>query len=129
VMPLASELFFHGGLFTPLRRGRAIGAVVFATAAYDALLYLEPRVIAPFLLAFVAFGWIRALTASVYPSLAARVAFFAVIQAPVALGRDGPPITKTIAAGGSLLAVLALAALAALARRDPRIVDARLDDA
>lgn len=128
ILPVVSELFFRGALFTPLRRGRRVDVVVFATAAYDALFYQDARVLASCVLMLVAVGWVRATTASVIPAIALRVAFAGVGLAPEALGRDGPPITKALAGGGLALASLSVLAIHALSGRDPRTAAARLED-
>jgi hypothetical protein len=73
VMPVCDELFFRGALFTPLKRGRRAESVVLATAAYDTLLGgASAREIASILVTALAISWMRAVSGSVFPSIASR---------------------------------------------------------
>ena len=55
--------------------------MILATAAYDTLLVgASVRGLASMLAAALAIAWIRAVSGSVFPSIAARVAFFAVTK-------------------------------------------------
>ncbi|HSO33878.1 MAG TPA: CPBP family glutamic-type intramembrane protease [Labilithrix sp.] len=128
VMPIFDELFFRGALFTPLKKGRRAETVVLATAAYDTLLAgASPRELASMLAAALVIAWIRAVSGSVFPSIAARVAFFAVQVLPlVLLGDDKLPGALVI--GGLALAVASLAGIAAVGKRSARVLDARLLD-
>lgn len=127
ILPVVSELFFRGALFTPLKRGRRLDAVVFATAAYDALFYQEARFVAAYAVLLLAVGFIRGLTASVIPAIAARVAFAAIGFGAEALGHEIQG-TKALAGGGLALATASVLAIAALARRDERTIAARVDE-
>ena len=128
VMPVCDELFFCGALFTPLKRGRSAEAVILATAAYDTLLVgANARDIASILVTALAVSWMRAVSGSVFPSVAARVAFFGVQVVPLVIGRE-PKITGTVAALGVALAALSLAGVAAIGRRSERAREARIED-
>ena len=128
VMPVFDELFFRGALFTPLKRGRRAESVILATAAYDTLLGgSSPRDVASLLATALAISWIRAVSGSVFPSIAARVAFFGVQVVPIVLGRE-PQFSGTVALGGVTLAALSLAGIAAIGKRSALALDARLDD-
>ena len=128
VMPICDELFFRGALFTPLKKGRRAETVILAVAAYDTLLAGAPaRELFSMLATALALSWIRAVSGSVLPSLAARMAFFAVQVLPlVLLGSDKIP--GGIALGGLGLAVASLAGIAAVGKRSARVLDARLQD-
>jgi membrane protease YdiL (CAAX protease family) len=128
VMPVCDELFFRGALFTPLKKGRRAESVILATAAYDTLLAGAPaRELFSMLATGLAIAWIRAVSGSVFPSVAARVAFFAVQVLPlVLLGTDRIP--GSLAIGGMALAVASLAGIAAIGKRSARVLDARLQD-
>jgi hypothetical protein len=128
VMPVCDDLLFRGALFTLLKRGARLDTVVFATAAFNALLSIDWRTFPSVFVVLLAASWLRAMTASVLTSIVARVAFFAVLSAPTALGRDGPPTSRAVLAVALLVSVLALAAIGAVSRRDPRTLDARLED-
>lgn len=128
VMPICDELFFRGALFTPLKRGRRAESVILATAAYDTLLGgAQPREIASILATALAISWIRAVSGSVIPSIAARVVFFGVQVVPLVLARE-PKFSGPVAIGGAALATLSLAGIAAVGKRSARVLDARLED-
>jgi membrane protease YdiL (CAAX protease family) len=132
ILPSCDELFFRGALFTSLKRGRRAEVVVLATAAYDALLNLEslnPRGMLVPLALLVAVGWIRAVTGSVVPAIAARVAFFAVLVGPDTFGRPDVPTTRPWLIGAAVAAVISFVALGAWCRRDARAIAARAEDA
>lgn len=128
VMPICDELFFRGALFTPLKKGRRAETVILATAAYDTLLAGAPaRELLSMLATALAIAWIRSVSGSVFPSIAARIAFFGVQVLPlVLLGSDHIP--GGIAAGGLALAVASLAGIAVIGKRSARVLDARLQD-
>jgi hypothetical protein len=121
VVPIVSELFFHGALFTPLRRGRRLDTVVFATAAFAALDIQDGGTIALSVLVLVAAAWIRGLSASSVPAVVARVAFVGAAILPPALDREPPPVTRGIVAAGAAVAALSVLAIAGLSARDRRI--------
>lgn len=129
VIPLWDELFFRGALFTQLKRGRRLEYVLLATAAFDTLMQTggSSRAVVSMLVVSVALGWIRSLSGSVVPSLLARVAYFGASVAPETFGHE-LPLTRNVALASGAVAVLALAGAAAAARRDPRALEARLDD-
>jgi membrane protease YdiL (CAAX protease family) len=128
VMPVCDELFFRGALFTPLKRGRRAESVILATAAYDTLLSgASPREIASILATALAISWIRAVSGSVFPSVAARMAFFGVQVVPLVLAHE-PRFSVIVALGGVLLAALSLAGIAAIGKRSSLALEARLED-
>ena len=127
VVPVWDELFFRGALFTSLEHGRARGAVILATAAYDTLSGASARGLVAMLVLALALSAMRGLTGSVIVSIAARVAFFAVSVAPLALGREDPEFSLRVAVACVGVAALAFAALAAVSRRAPRTAEAQLD--
>jgi hypothetical protein len=128
IMPACDELFFRGVLFTPLRKERRAESVILATAAYDTLLAgASARELVSMLATALALAWIRAVSGSVFPSLAARVAFFGVQLVPLLLlHSDGLPVT--VALGGLVLAIAALAGIAAVGKQNPLVLDARERD-
>lgn len=128
VMPICDELFFRGALFTPLKRGRRAESVILATAAYDTLLGgAQPREIASILATVLAIAWIRAVSGSVIPSIAARVAFFGVQVVPIVFARE-LKLSPAVTAGSAAVAALSLAAIGAVSKRSTRVLDARLSD-
>lgn len=128
VMPLCDELFFRGALFTPLKKGRRAESVILATAAYDTLLAgASARDLAAMLGTALAIGWIRAVSGSVFPSIAARVAFFGVQVVPLVLAPQ-MNLPAPVAIGGLGIAVGSLAAIAAVGKRSARVLGARLAD-
>jgi len=128
VMPICDELFFRGALFTPLKKGRRVESVILATAAYDTLLGgASVREIASMLAATLAIAWIRAVSGSVFPSVAARVAFFGVQVVPIVLLHDDK-LPGVVALGGAALAAVSLAGIAAIGKRSTLVLDARAQD-
>jgi hypothetical protein len=121
VVPTVSELFFHGALFTPLRRGRRVDTVVFATAAFAVLDIQDGATVVLSVLVLVAAAWVRGLSASVVPAVLARVAFVAAAILPAVFGRDLPPMTPGIVLAGVAVAALSVLAIAGLSARDRRI--------
>ena len=128
VIPIGDELFFRGALFTPLKKGRRVQSVILATAAYDTLLGgASAREIASMLGATLAIAWIRAVSGSVFPSVAARIAFFAVQVVPLVLLHD-ETLPGLFALGGAALAAASLAGIAAIGKRSPLVLESRLQD-
>jgi uncharacterized protein len=129
VMPVCDELFFRGVLFTPLKRGRRAETVILATAAYDTLLGgAQPREIASILATALTIAWLRAATGSVFPSVAARVAFFGVQVVPIVFLTHELSLTPLMTLGGVAAALLALVGIAAVSKRSARALAARLED-
>ncbi len=127
--PIIDEMFFRGALFTPLRKGRRLEPVVLATAAYETLVSTpHPREMLSFLAVVLALAWMRGLTGSIFPSILARIAFFAPRFVPIAIGSELPTLSRGMLAGSLGAALLSLAALAAVSRRDARALDARATD-
>lgn len=127
VMPVCDELFFGGALFTPLKKGRRAESVVLATAAYDTLGALGPREMASIFATALVLAWIRAVSGSVFPSLAGRVTFFGV-QVVSLLFLHQEHLSGAMALGGVALAVASLAGIAAIGKRSARVLEARLQD-
>ena len=128
VMPVCDELFFRGALFTPLKRGRRAESVILATAAYDTLLGgASAREIASILVTALAISWMRAVSGSVFPSIAARVTFFGVQVVPLVMARE-PKVGAAVALAGVGLAALSLTGIAAVGKRSARARDARVED-
>lgn len=129
VMPVCDELFFRGALFTPLKRGRRAESVILATAAYDTLLRgAQPREIASILGIALTLAWIRAVSGSVIPAVAARVVFFGVQVVPLVLMNHELALAPWMTALGVGLAALSLAGIAAVGKRSARVLEARLAD-
>jgi membrane protease YdiL (CAAX protease family) len=128
VQPALDELFFRGALFTPLRRTHRAETVVFATAAFEVLGSLSPRAMITLAGAMLVFAWLRSATGSVFPSLAARAAYYGLGVVPLALGREPPAPTRALLAASAAVAVGGLAGIFALSRRSARVQGARLDD-
>lgn len=129
VIPIADELFFRGALFTPLKKGRRAEIVVLATAAYDTLLAgLSPHQAISGLVIALVFSWMRAASGSIWPSMGARVAFFAVeVVPPIVFHRDDEPGLRLVLASVAAL-VVSLAGMAWVARRSELARDARIQD-
>jgi membrane protease YdiL (CAAX protease family) len=128
VMPVCDELFFRGALFTPLKRGRRAESVILATAAYDTLLGgASPHEIASMLATALAIAWIRAVSGSVIPSIAARVAFFGVQVVPLVFAREAK-LSGAVALGGAALAALSLVGISAVGKRSALVLGARVED-
>lgn len=127
--PIFEGLFFHGALFSPLARRKELAVVAVVTSALETLANLDPRRVLILFLASLSFGWIRAVTGSVVPSLAARISFYAVIMAPLVFGRDLPPLGHAVVAVATLLGAAGVTAMSALSRHDPHAVAARASDA
>jgi membrane protease YdiL (CAAX protease family) len=128
VWPICEELFFRGALFTSLKKGRRAESVILATAAYDTLLGpVNAHTIASMLAAALAIAWMRAVSGSVFPSIAARMAFFGVQVVPIVALQD-ETVPGSVALGGVALAVASLAGIAAVGKRSARVLDARLQD-
>lgn len=128
VQPMLDELFFRGAIYTPLRRSGRAEMVVVATAAFETLGSLSPRVMIPLLAASLVFAWMRSATGSIFPGMLARVAYYGVAVVPLAFGRALPAPTKELLFGSAAVAVLGLLGLHVSSRRDPLCLDARLRD-
>jgi CAAX protease family protein len=130
VLPAIEEVFFHGALFTPLKRGRRADWVVLATSAYAAITFADQRTVASFLGLFLVVGAIRALGGSLWPALAARIAFSAASSLPDLLGRPEAHLasTREDVLTGLLVTAAAMSALVVVARRDARAEQLRLLD-
>jgi uncharacterized protein len=119
VLPLVDELFFRGALFTLLvRSGRRFDTAVFVVAAYEVLVGGTPRAVLATAVPVLAFTWIRGLTGSVLPSIAARITYFSLSVLPLALGRDEPKLPLPAVVGCGLAAAAALSVLVLVRTRD-----------
>lgn len=117
VIPIVDELFFRGALFTPLRKRARLEPVVMAVAAYETL-SSSPHLrdmLSLFALSLI-LSWIRGLSGSSIPSILARIAFFAPQLLPIAIGKELPPLSKSMLAGSLGAAVVSLAMIAMLSR-------------
>lgn len=127
LLPLADELFLRGAIFTTLKRGRKGETVLMAVAAFDTLLGASARELVWWFGVALIVSWIRAMSGSVVPSVAARVAFFSVQLAPLVM-RAPPKVSNPVVVASVTVAALSLAVVALLCRRDGRALDARLED-
>jgi hypothetical protein len=127
LQPVLTELFFHGALFTPLRRTRRVESIIVATAAFETL-GVDPRAMIVLLVPTVVFAWIRGATGSIFPSMLARIAFYGVGVVPMAFGHEAPRPTKALLAASTAAALVALFGLGFLSRRDARVRSAQLAD-
>lgn len=129
LQPAFDELFFHGALFTPLRRTRRAEAVVLATAAFETLSNGNPRAMILLVVATLVFAWIRGATGSIFPGMLARMAFWSVSIVPVTLlDHDPPKPTPLLLVISAAVGVAGLFGLAFVSRRDSRLLDAKLED-
>jgi membrane protease YdiL (CAAX protease family) len=128
--PILTELFYRGVLFTPLRRTRRTESVIVGVAAFESLVTLSyaPRLTMALLASVLVFSWIRGVTGSVYPSIAAHFAFTAVSVIPMCLRKPDIEPTKTLLIASGATALASLVGLSLLSR-SARAVDARQRDA
>jgi membrane protease YdiL (CAAX protease family) len=118
VIPICEELFLRGALFTPLARGRRVGTVVVATAAYEVLGVVQsPTAAASLLPAAILFAWLRGATGTVVPSVLARVAFYAVQFIPIAMGSELPRAPRNVLFASIAIVLVASSGVAFLHRR------------
>lgn len=128
LQPLFRELFFRGALFTPLRRTRKVESVIVISAALETFGSFDARAMLSLLGVTLVFSWMRGMTGSVFTSIVARVVFSGVGIVPVLLGRELPRPTAPWLIGCTATTIVGLAGLAVLARRNPGIETARLED-
>jgi len=127
LVPLTQEAFFRGALYGGLKRGRGRVEALLAAAACS--VFPDLRTLATTLVIGLLLAWLRAESGSVAPSFAANAAFSAV---PIvryfqtSTFEDRYPRPWTI--GGAAAAIVALAALFAIFRKDPRAVAGRAAD-
>jgi membrane protease YdiL (CAAX protease family) len=136
--PLVEEVFFRGLMFGGLRRatgpdGARIGTVervIVATSVFFGASGGDARSMPLLLSLGLVLGWLRGMSGSVWPGLAAHAAFFAVPLLPV-LG--GAPPTEVYSrawiVSGLASSVLAAVVLQRLLRHHPLAERARVDDA
>jgi membrane protease YdiL (CAAX protease family) len=92
--PLVEEVFFRGALFGPLCRSHHAITVVMGTAAYFALVHLDPHAMLPILIVGVALGYLRTASGSLIPAVLLHVGFNAVPLFSMVFGqRPAPPGT------------------------------------
>jgi hypothetical protein len=94
--PLVEEIFFRGALFGPLRRSHASVTVIMGTAAYFALVHLDPHAMLPIVIVGVALGYLRAASGSLVPAVLLHVAFNAVPLFSMVFGERPTPPGSTI---------------------------------
>src|SRR5438270_173475 len=97
-----------------LHPGAFVDVVAVATCTMPA--GASAREIASILAPALAIAWIRAVSGSVVPSIAARVVFFGVQVVPLVLAHE-PKYSGAVAIGGAGMAVLSLAGIAAVGKR------------
>ena len=129
LQPALTELFFRGVLFTPLRKTRRVDIVILAAAAFETLsnLGFSPRSSISLLAATLVFSWLRGVTGSIWPSIAAHVAFYGLSVVPIVLGRPEFQPTHAHLAISAVAALVGLFGVSFLAR-GPRAVLARQRD-
>jgi membrane protease YdiL (CAAX protease family) len=129
VVPVSEELFFRGALFGGLRRGRAEGIAVLATAVFFAASELSPReVLTAFVLGLFA-SWLRGRSGSIVPSVLAVMAYNAAKVLPSVIARRDVSFGPRMAVGGVVVAAVLSWAAGAIFARDPRAETGRLLDA
>ena len=129
LIPLGEALFFGGAIFGGLRRGRAEGAAVLATAVLFALYPLTPRAIPSQIVLGLLLLWLRGRSGSLVPVIAANIAFNAAEMLPLATGMPDFDISPKIALGSALIAGLLTWGAGMLFARDARAERGRLADA
>lgn len=93
--PVIEEVLFRGGLFAPLLRSHGPMTVAAGTAAYFALVHLDPHAMLPILLVGVLLGYVRVASGSLFPPLLLHVGFNGVPLASMVFGqRPAPPGTS-----------------------------------
>lgn len=117
IQPVLTELFFRGALFGPLRRTRRVEEVVVLTALLEALRSDTQHLLPLFFTMSLVFGWMRAATRSVVPSLMAHMTLTAIGTIPFVLERELPKPSWTWAAASTGTALLGLFAISWLGRR------------
>jgi len=128
LQPILDELFFRGALFTPLRRTRGSERVIMATALFELLGSFSVRAMISLFAATLVFAWLRGVTGSIYPSIAARMAYYGLAIVPLAFGREPPKPTPTLLLASAAVGVLGLFCLALVSRHSRRVIAARLED-
>jgi membrane protease YdiL (CAAX protease family) len=130
VIPLCEELFFRGALFGGLRRGRAEGMAVLASAAFFALSrFVQPSaVVSGFVLGLLA-GWVRGRSGSLLPAVLANAAYSVVPLLPVAMGKPDYDVGPKGAVVGVVVAAVAAGLAGWIFGRDPRAERGRYLDA
>ena len=127
--PIFMELFYRGVLFTPLRRSYRAEMVILGVAAFDSLGNLgSPRAALALLASTVVFSWVRGVTGSVIPAIAAHIAFNALGIIPISLQRTELKPTPMLLAASIATALVSLIGLSVVSR-SARAVDARSRDA
>lgn len=113
VVPLAQELLFRGALFTLLERDKPRDMVVFVTTVLALFTPSLDALVSGFVLAAVA-GHLRGLSRSLYPALALRLGFAAVLVVLVARDVDVtvPKLTQGLAAGAAAICLVVFAVVA-----------------
>jgi membrane protease YdiL (CAAX protease family) len=88
----------------------------------------SPRLMFALMAAMLVFTWIRGVTGSVWPAIAAHVAFNSVDIVPTILGKPEIEPTRTLLIASGAVAVTSLIGMSFLARTD-RAITARQQDA
>lgn len=129
VLPILTELFFRGVLFTPLRRTHRAEQVIVAVTVFESLaVAYDPRLALTLLVPTLVFSWMRGVTGSVVPSLVAHVAINLMSIVPTCLRRPDIEPTKMLLAISGIAGLVSLVAISLLSR-SARAIDARQRDA
>jgi membrane protease YdiL (CAAX protease family) len=130
VIPLCEELFFRGLLFRGLRRGRAEGLAVVASALLYALARgVDPRFLPTGLVLGLLASWLRGRSGSIVPAAAANIALRAAPLLPLALGKGEVDVGARVAIGGTIAAALCAWVAGTIFARNRRAEEGRLLDA
>ncbi len=111
------ELFYRGAVFGLLERDKPREMAVFATTAIGLFLQFDPLHLATALILGALAAHARALSQSLFPALALRVAFYAVPAATILSGHEKDSIGAGALATTAVAAVLGAAFFVFLARR------------
>ncbi|MFO0735906.1 MAG: CPBP family intramembrane glutamic endopeptidase [Labilithrix sp.] len=129
IQPILFELFFRGVIFTPLRRTYRAETVILGVAAFDTFGNLaSPRAALALLASTLVFSWLRGVTGSVIPAIAAHVGFSVVGVLPICMRLPEVHPTKTLLIASGVTALASLIGLS-LVSRTARAIDARQRDA
>jgi hypothetical protein len=134
--PFVEEVVFRGGLFTPLRRDKPAAQVIFLTAAYFALVHLDPRRMVPIFFLGLLLGYLRHASGSLLPALAMHVGFNAIPFIDLLGSRDGAPASDEVIdlpvewlAGSLVACAILIVAIQLIAQHSPHAQAARSEDA
>jgi len=127
--PICEQLFFNGVIYGGLRRGRVSSLAITGTAIFFATSSADLRDLPLLLPRGLVLTWFRSRSGSIVPAILAHVAFLAVPNAPVLIGRPeikAFPLPWTL--GGAALAFVCALAAGFVFTRSEASLTARLDD-